>query len=86
MVEQLRIHMIGKRGGIILYLYIQNEGRGTRFEPTGYNLQHGPPVIGTEEEKDSLYHTVTGQQANPRTNRAQNKQTSRSHMINSAEI
>ena len=29
-VVQLRIHMIGKRGGRISYLYRQNEGRGTR--------------------------------------------------------
>ena len=45
-VGLLHIHMIGKRGGKIPYLYKQNKGRGIRVQDLNlYSLQHGPVFL-----------------------------------------
>ena len=58
--------MIGKRGGIISYLNIQNKGRGTRDigRIRTYNLQHGPVILEkkktakTTQPQGIIYCTV----------------------------
>ena len=55
-VGQLHIHMIGKRGGKISYLYRQNKGRGIRASGRirTFNLQHGPVFLPFWRRKRQL--------------------------------
>ena len=54
-VGQLHIHMIGKRGGKISYLYRQNKGRGIRASGRirTYNLQHGPVFLAKKKTAET---------------------------------
>ena len=63
MVGQLRIHMKGRRGGIVYNLCRQNKGRVEeqeqlgRFEPMTYSIAW---ASNSGEEKDSLDHSAIG--------------------------